>query len=313
MPALHSELLALITLASIQSILQAAATAGAGVILGARGMLKPEMTKGLALISTKVAIPCLLFTKMLRTVRLELVAHAWPMIIMPFVVVTIACAVGYATVLIVKPPRKLRGTLIAAVGFGNSTSMPILLLSIITETLQEWWLRANHVRSLPRDAADPVVYVGIYGVTYPMLTWGVATWLLQTEEPRQLEAGLDPRLDAGAWPCAAAPSHAPPAARNSSLHDMSVHTAALPPSDDSSDNKSDSNSVYTALAEPLLHASGGGGGGAGRLAASRLSAACRFIRARVLLPPTVGVLLGLCCAASPHLHFAFCGGEVGEP
>ena len=74
-----------------------------------------------------------------------------------------------------RPPPAFHGPMVAAIAFGNSTTMPILLLSVITDTLKSWWLREHQISSVPDYAADSLVYIGLYGIFYPVLTWSVGS------------------------------------------------------------------------------------------------------------------------------------------
>merc|ERR1712136_95241 len=62
-----------------------------------------------------------------------------------------------------------RFTAIAAVTFGNSTGLPITLLSVVYSTAPA---------SSPISNMDPLLFLSVYLVMYPVLQWSVGAWLL---------------------------------------------------------------------------------------------------------------------------------------
>ena len=75
------------------------------------------------------------------SVDFRLITSAWPLLLMPAVYVLVGCAIGVVVVAVCQPPADFRRGTIAAIAFGNSTGMPIVLLSVITQELQRWWAR----------------------------------------------------------------------------------------------------------------------------------------------------------------------------
>ena len=63
-----------VALASLRSIIQAATLAGAGLYLGRKGIMTKPGAKLLSTMSMKVTIPCLLFSRVLPSVNLDLIA-----------------------------------------------------------------------------------------------------------------------------------------------------------------------------------------------------------------------------------------------
>jgi predicted permease len=72
---------------------------------------------------------------------------------------------------------------VAAVAFANSTGLPITLLSVIH-------------KSVPPDTelgrVDPLLYLSVYLITYPIIQWGFGSWLLEEGSRSWL---LDVRLE----------------------------------------------------------------------------------------------------------------------
>mmetsp|Transcript_30103 Transcript_30103/g.84993 ORF Transcript_30103/g.84993 Transcript_30103/m.84993 type:complete len:316 (-) Transcript_30103:432-1379(-) len=87
---------------------------------------------------------------------------------------------GWINTCIFRPHENFRRAAIAAVAFGNSTGMPITLLTVIYTTLGS---------KSDIGIIDPVMYLSIYLLMYPLLTWSVGGALMginnQEPEPSQ--------------------------------------------------------------------------------------------------------------------------------
>ena len=57
----------------------------------------------------------------------------------------------------------------AACGFGNSTGLPITLLTVV---------HANFPATSDLGRVDPCLFLSVYLLLYPVLQWGVGGWLL---------------------------------------------------------------------------------------------------------------------------------------
>uniref|UniRef100_A0A061R2L1 Auxin efflux carrier family protein n=1 Tax=Tetraselmis sp. GSL018 TaxID=582737 RepID=A0A061R2L1_9CHLO len=173
--------------ACLQSLGTAAVMAGAGFVLSRRGLLTPVYSKGLAKISMNLTIPCLLFSTVVDCdqnhspapcPRVEAnIRNGWPLLLLPVVNVSVGLLIGFFNTCLFKPPQDFRRAATAAVAFGNSTGMPITLLSVIYNTLSS---RA------PLGSVDPVFYLSVYLLVYPVLTWGIGGVLMgigSTDQP----------------------------------------------------------------------------------------------------------------------------------
>ena len=101
------------------------------------------------------------------------------MLFFPFIFVSVGAFFGWLVVLITRPSEDFRAGTIAAVAFGNSTGMPIILLSTIGNQLQYLWSSGHNVATgLQAPVTDPVVYLSVYLLTYPVIQWVAGGWLL---------------------------------------------------------------------------------------------------------------------------------------
>jgi len=181
---------------SVRSVLHAGTLAASGVYMGKTGVMTKEATKAMSTVSMRVTIPALLFSSVLPAVNLPLLSRIWPMLLLPAVYAALGALVGCVVIKICDPPDDFRRGTIAAVAFGNSTGMPIVLLSVISAQLKGWWIRTQHIdvhAAPPAYAAEPLVFLSVYLLTYPIVQWGIGSWLLAPTPaaPTLLAAALE--------------------------------------------------------------------------------------------------------------------------
>jgi predicted permease len=165
--------------ASIKSVGTACTMAAVGVYLHQRGFIDGGGKKTLALLSQQVTFPLFLFTKIIYcnqdwspepcpdvTSTLE---HGWMLLIWPLYVVTAGLLVGQAMAHWSGTPPAQRKAVWAAVAFGNSTGLPITLLTVV---------HANFPASSDLGRIDPTLFLSVYLLLYPVLQWGMGGWLL---------------------------------------------------------------------------------------------------------------------------------------
>ena len=127
--------------ASIRSVGTAVTLASVGIYLHRRDFVSAEGKRTLALISQQVTFPLFLFTKIIYCNQnwssepcpnvTESVRDAWMLLLWPAYVV--ACGVAVCSIVAKvtgTPDRKIKAVL-AACAVGNSTGLPITLLTVI--------------------------------------------------------------------------------------------------------------------------------------------------------------------------------------
>lgn len=168
--------------ASLRSVGTACTLASIGIYLHRRGFLKPEGKRTLALISQQVTIPLLFFTKIIYCNQdwstepcpdvTQSLRDVWMLLWWPLYVVGSGLFVGYCAAKLSKtPPGQVRAVM-AACGFGNSTGLPITLLTVV---------HANFPDSSDLGRIDPCLFLTVYLLLYPVLQWGIGGWLLAPE------------------------------------------------------------------------------------------------------------------------------------
>ena len=166
-------------MASIKSVGTACTLAAVGVYLHQRGFVVGNGKRTLALISQQVTIPLLFFTKILYCNQdwspdpcpnvTDSLRDVWILLLWPIWVCTAGILVGYGVTVIAKVPHHQRNAILASVAFGNSTGLPITLLTVI---------HANFGSSSKLGTVDPTLFLSVYLVTYPVLQWGIGGMLL---------------------------------------------------------------------------------------------------------------------------------------
>ena len=115
-----------------------------------------EVTKGVAELTLRVTMPSLLFTRVLPAIDYELMSFAWPMLLLPAVLVSLGLLLGHLVLWICKPKQELRATILCAVAFGNPLSMPLVLLATLSDELFD-----RRRRDSLGSIADPIVYLSL--------------------------------------------------------------------------------------------------------------------------------------------------------
>ena len=170
--------------ASIRSVGTACTLAAVGVYLHRRGFVIGDGKRTLALISQQVTIPLLFFTKIVFCNQdwsndpcpniTDSLKDVWVLMLWPIYVVAVGFSVGFGVAKLSKtPPHQLRGVLVAC-AFGNSTGLPITLLTVV---------HSNFPVSSDLGRIDPCLFLSVYLLMYPVLQWGIGGWLL-APEPR---------------------------------------------------------------------------------------------------------------------------------
>jgi predicted permease len=111
------------------------------------------------------------------------------MLLFPFLWVGVGVLCGLVVVTICRPPKELARTVIAACAFGNSTGLPIVLLTAIAQAGVVQFPTTIDVATQQRGF---LLLLSIYQITYPMIQWSVGGRLLVpaiAKENIKLESG----------------------------------------------------------------------------------------------------------------------------
>jgi predicted permease len=168
----------------------------AGFILKKANKFSDELSKGLAEISLNVTIPCLLFVDMLNCDQnfsaaacpslLATMRQGWILLFWPIIVVGVGILLAHALVLpFGGVATNFRRTAIVAVAFGNSTGLPVTLLTAI---------RNSFPPTSPIGLVDPVGLLAVYLVLYPVLQWGLGGYLMGIRREPKRRVHHDDRL-----------------------------------------------------------------------------------------------------------------------
>lgn len=170
-------------IAALRSVGTAATMASAGIYLHRKNYISPEGKKQLALISQQVTIPALLFSKIVYckqdssiqecTNIMNLLHNASILLLWPMYTVGCGLLVGYIILALVPIRQSQRSLVYASCALGNSTGLPITLLAVI---------RSNFSPDTEIGKVDPALFLSVYLLTYPMLQWGVGSFLLSPQD-----------------------------------------------------------------------------------------------------------------------------------
>ncbi|CAJ1345315.1 unnamed protein product [Effrenium voratum] len=181
-----------ILVSSLKAIGVAASVIAVGVLATRRGIINLTVRKAMGEITMKLAIPALLFSRILYCDQcntggnqcapcqpfMSIILSSWILFLLPIVVVGLGVLLGKATAMLTCAPKDFASGTICAVAFGNSTGLPIVLLSVIS-------LHTSGASSMGN--MDPLLRLPVYLMLYPVLQWGVGRYLLrdESEDPDQ--------------------------------------------------------------------------------------------------------------------------------
>jgi predicted permease len=189
--------------ASIKSVGTACTLAAVGVYLDRRGFVRGEGLRTLAVLSQQVTFPLFLFTKIIYCNQdwsdepcpdvTKSLMDVWMLVLWPAVVVGLGIVVGWFVIHLAKTPKHQQKAVLAACAFGNSSGLPITLLTVV---------HTNFPTTSDLGRIDPTLFLSVYLLLYPVLQWGLGGWLLAPEGEDEndsgesdSERGADPALE----------------------------------------------------------------------------------------------------------------------
>jgi len=187
-----------------------------------------------------LTIPCLLFTTATTCEQngkdtecpplISSLGHGWPLLLLPAIYVGIGIIIGRMAARIGHAPDDFKRAMVAAVSFGNSTGLPITLISAIEAQKALTYTNSddddddNDGNSM-LGKTSPLLYLSVYLVLYPMLQWQVGGWLLSpaTKQQQENESPPPPRTESpGGLECVSPQNN--PLLASSSSQDLSTST-----------------------------------------------------------------------------------------
>lgn len=91
------------------------------------------------------------------------ISDLWMLLLWPVYVVLCGIFTGYLAARLSKTPPLQINSCLAACAFGNSTGLPITLLSVIHKQFP---------KSTELGRIDPTAFLSVYLLLYPVLQWG---------------------------------------------------------------------------------------------------------------------------------------------
>mmetsp|Transcript_13383 Transcript_13383/g.24243 ORF Transcript_13383/g.24243 Transcript_13383/m.24243 type:complete len:565 (-) Transcript_13383:171-1865(-) len=181
--------------ASLRSVGTACTMAMVGVYLHRRNFVIGEGKRTLALISQQVTIPAFLFSKIVFCNQdwsdqacpsiTDSLSSVWMLLFWPAYVVGCGLLVGYAVAKISHTPSRQFRSVLVACSLGNSTGLPITLLTVV---------HANFPKTTELGRIDPTLFLSVYLLLYPVLQWGIGGWLLAPDIENKLEEETTQKL-----------------------------------------------------------------------------------------------------------------------
>lgn len=170
-------------IASLRSIGTAITMAMTGYYLHRTDCIGSEGKRTLAVLSQQVTFPLFLFSKIIYCNQdwsdepcpdvTKSLADVWMLLFWPVYVVGVGFLVGVLVAKATHAPAHHVRSVLAACAFGNSTGLPITLLSVI---------HSNFPSTSDLGRIDPSLFLSVFLLTYPILQWGLGGYLLEPDE-----------------------------------------------------------------------------------------------------------------------------------
>ena len=196
-----------ILLASLRAIGVAVTVIVAGILATRLKVLTPQEHSCMSKLSMKLAMPALVFSRILYCNQCadredcprcaafsEILQSSWILFLLPLVVVGLGTLLGRAVAAVTHVPSNFRRGTICAVAFGNSTGMPVVLLTVVSQSMTAFG-------NGPIGHTDPLLHLPAYLMLYPVLQWGIGTWLLAPSADEEITLTIPPPSKLGALRC----------------------------------------------------------------------------------------------------------------
>jgi len=189
---------------SLTAVAQAVSMALIGLIAARFGFINDNARKVLSTISMNITIPCLLFSNILACPQggpdqnpalcpdlATSLTSAWPFLLFPFAWVAIGSICGRFAAIISGAPEDLRSTIVAACAFGNSTGVPLVLFTAISQA----GIVSGGLSAIEQER-QLLLLLSVYQIAYPPIQWISGTLLLKEPQgSRKSNALLKPGLE----------------------------------------------------------------------------------------------------------------------
>eukprot|EP00438_Fugacium_kawagutii_P013321 Skav206501 [mRNA] locus=scaffold1128:237491:238921:+ [translate_table: standard] len=169
-----------LTVASLKAVGQIAVMAGAGFLMTRIGIITNEVRKGLGELSMNLLLPCLMFSQVIYCNTdqdngiecpnmAQTITHSAILFFWPLVVVGSGYLLGSLAAIIMRVPPNFRRAAAGSVAFGNSTGMPVVLLTALGPSLVKQGVLQG----------SPLLFLPVYLVLSPLLQWTVGSYVFR--------------------------------------------------------------------------------------------------------------------------------------
>eukprot|EP00435_Cladocopium_sp_Y103_P046284 s172_g13.t1 len=218
-----------LTLASVKAVGSIAVMAAGGFLMTRLGIITNDVRKGLGELSMNLLLPCLMFSQVIYCNSKEMGGNVCPnmaqvimssadLFLWPIVVVTSGYCLGFLAAKLLRVPENFRRAAAGSVAFGNSTGMPVVLLSTMAPSL----VAEGVVKG------DPLLFLPVYLVLSPLLQWTVGSYIFRGPKVTEKSDVENPAPAADAAGVASIPS----------IPEASIPEANVPPMDSTYSAKS---------------------------------------------------------------------------
>ncbi|KAJ1674742.1 hypothetical protein EV182_002654, partial [Spiromyces aspiralis] len=156
------------------SVLQVALVAFSGFIFARLGTLDPTVIKKVSKLIIGLLTPCFLFSKMVKTLEIEIIGELWinPCMVLLYGAIGLAWTQGSARLL--RLPRGYTRLLDVTVFSPNTNTIPYALIASIATNPDAAFSLRDEDDTLDKVAARGLAYAVTYGILSNLIRWSVA-------------------------------------------------------------------------------------------------------------------------------------------
>jgi len=153
--------------ASFLAVARVCLVCAGGVWLGRIGVMNREFRKTLSRVILLLLLPCMLISKLSVNASLDTLLKWAAIPGVALVYAALGMGIGQVLVRVLRPPKDLRRTVVAATAFGNSGYIPFTLVAAVAVAVPQF-------QSDPQAADRGMAFVSVYLMAFSPCLWGIA-------------------------------------------------------------------------------------------------------------------------------------------
>ena len=136
-----------------------------GIFLYYKKLLNQKLLKQLSVVCTNVFFPCLIFSKLSRSLSIEMISNAYILPLFAFFQILFALGIALLVLNVLFVPKRLQRIFITASSFHNSNAFPLVIAQALSSQ--------NPFNKVSDSFEKMATYIFIYNLGWSAIFW---TW-----------------------------------------------------------------------------------------------------------------------------------------